>query len=170
VKRRVYDEELHAHFVTFSCFGRRRLLDRDECKDVVLRVMGDQLLKQQARCLGFVIMPDHVHAMVWFPTPAKLSAFMKSWKQRNSFVIRKLLPVVLPHYAETLSLQDPIWQPRYFEFNVYSEKKVLEKLTYMHGNPVKAGLVGSPCEWRFSSARFYERGEDVGVPIFLFGK
>ena len=38
---------------------------------------------------------------------------------------------------------------------VYSEKKRLEKLNYMHGNPVKCGLVASPEQWPWSSFRFY---------------
>jgi len=168
--RRIYDDELQVHFVTFSCFRRRRLLDCDELKAVVLRVMVDQLPKQEAQCLGFVIMPDHVHAMVWFPAPKSLSAFIRSWKQRSSFLIRRLLPMALPKYAAALTCRESIWQPRYFDFNVFSEKKLLEKLAYMHGNPVKAGLVDSPCDGTFSSARFYEKGEDVGVPISAFGE
>ena len=48
-----------------------------------------------------------------------------------------------------------VWQRRYYPFGVYSEKKRLEKLNYMHLNPVKQGLVGSPDEWPWSSFRFY---------------
>jgi putative transposase len=40
-------------------------------------------------------------------------------------------------------------------FGVYSEKKRLEKLNYMHNNPVKQGLVKSPGGWPWSSFRFY---------------
>ena len=50
-----------------------------------------------------------------------------------------------------------------------SEEKVREKLTYMHENPVRAGLVAQPCDWAFSSARYYEQGRSVGVPIRWIG-
>ena len=48
-----------------------------------------------------------------------------------------------------------MWQRRFYPFNVYSEKKRLEKLDYMHNNPVKRGLVKEPGEWPWSSWRFY---------------
>ena len=44
-------------------------------------------------------------------------------------------------------------------------EKVWEKLTYMHENPVRAGLAAQACDWAFSSARYYEQGRSVGVPI-----
>jgi hypothetical protein len=53
----------------------------------------------------------------------------------------------------------------HYPFNLYGEEKVREKLTYMHQNPVRAGLVAQPCDWAFSSARYYEQGRSVGVPI-----
>jgi REP element-mobilizing transposase RayT len=48
-----------------------------------------------------------------------------------------------------------VWQRRFYPFNVYSEKKRLEKLNYMHNNPVKRKLVSSPDQWPWSSFRFY---------------
>jgi hypothetical protein len=54
---------------------------------------------------------------------------------------------------------------RYYDFNVWSERKRVEKLRYMHRNPVKRGLVERPEDWRWSSFRHYLTGEDVGVEI-----
>ncbi len=48
-----------------------------------------------------------------------------------------------------------VWQRRFYDLNIGSEKKRLEKLTYIHHNPVKRGLVGSPDLWPWSSFRFY---------------
>jgi putative transposase len=75
--RTIHDDELHAHFVTFSCYRKRRLLDHDRAKRVVLGVLGAQLAGRKASCVGFVVMPDHVHAIVWFPIPGPLSVFMQ---------------------------------------------------------------------------------------------
>ena len=110
-------------------------------------------------------MPDHAHAMIYFTEVGQLSLFMKQWKQRSSFQIKQFLKEVRFRYAETFDLGDPVWQARYYDFNVYSAKKLREKLEYMHANPVRAGFVTDPCQWTFSSARFYERGESVYVPI-----
>ena len=54
------------------------------------------------------------------------------------------------------------WQPRYHDFNVWSEKKRIEKLRYIHRNPVRRGLVKNPEDWQWSSYRHYLTGE-VGV-------
>jgi putative transposase len=58
-----------------------------------------------------------------------------------------------------------MWQPKYYVFNVYSQKKVIEKLTYMHNNPVTSGLVEKAVDWRFSSAGWYLQSKSVGVRI-----
>lgn len=50
------------------------------------------------------------------------------------------------------------WQPRFYDFNVYSSKKRREKVEYMHANPVERGLVKNPGHWRWSSFLSYETG------------
>ena len=50
-------------------------------------------------------------------------------------------------------------------FEIYTGKKLEERLTYMHLNPVKAGLTEKAVDWRWSSARWYELGRAVGVPL-----
>ena len=166
-KRRVYDDSGDAHFVTFSCYKRRRLLDHEAARVIVVETLREQLPRQQTTCVGFCVMPHHVHALLWFPEPGSLSTFMKYWKQRSSGRIKEFLRMRLTSYAGHIDVSDPVWQPRFYDFNVHSEKKLSEKLNYMHNNPVTAGLVELPVDWRYSSARWYELQEDVGVPIGL---
>ena len=49
------------------------------------------------------------------------------------------------------------WQRRFFDFNVWSLKKRVEKLEYMHMNPVKRGLLTHPKDWPWSSFSFYSK-------------
>lgn len=163
--RKIYDTEGHAQFVTFSCYKRRRLLDPDLCKRIVIGVLGSQLAKQNGVCIGFVIMPDHVHALVWFHEIEQLSNFVQVWKQRTSVQIKQQYTGCLAKYARAIDPADPVWTPKYYPFNVFSEMKVFEKLQYMHENPVRAGLVARTVDWPWSSARWYEDGRSVGVPI-----
>jgi len=51
------------------------------------------------------------------------------------------------------------WQPRFYDFNVWSKKKRNEKLHYMHFNPVRRKLVDDPKQWVWSSYRFYRYNE-----------
>jgi putative transposase len=57
------------------------------------------------------------------------------------------------------------WQARFYDFNVWTERKRIEKLRYIHRNPVERGLVASPEQWRWSGFRWYLCGERGPVQI-----
>ena len=164
-ERRIIDDQLHAHYVTFSCYKHRRLLDHHRTKRIVLGVLNSQLESRHARCVGFVVMPNHVHAVLWFPVPGQLSVFLQQWKRLSSHHIRQFLHEKLLQYAGKIGAEEPFWQAKYYSFNLYGEEKVREKLHYMHENPVRAGLVKCICDWPWSSARHYEQNRSVGVEI-----
>ena len=90
VTRRVYDQEKHVHFVTFSCDKRRQYLNPDRAKRIVIGTMGSELAKRNGLCSGFVIMPDHVHTLMWFPEVEQLSSFMDVWKTQTSRSLKNL--------------------------------------------------------------------------------
>ncbi len=58
-----------------------------------------------------------------------------------------------------------IWQPRFYDFVVFSEAKRVEKLRYIHRNPVKRGLVLEPQQWAWSSFRYYAFDEPRPVVV-----
>ncbi|MFZ5586550.1 MAG: transposase [Thermodesulfobacteriota bacterium] len=95
--------------MTFSCYHRRRLLDHDRCKQAVIAVLSSELVRQEADCLGFVVMPDHVHAMLHVSKAGLISMFMKQWKQRSSVQIKRLLSTNLINYSAKFRLDEPVW-------------------------------------------------------------
>ena len=163
--RRVYDGEKHAHFLTFSCYKRRRLLAPGQAKRILLGVLYRRLEWLNGGCIGFVATPDHAHALVWFGKPDCVSPFMNKWKEETSTGIKDFYRRRFPKYFATTGEDDPVWQARYYGFNVFSREKIEEKLDYMHLNPVRAGLVERAVDWSWSSARWYMAGRSVGVPI-----
>ncbi len=66
---------------------------------------------------------------------------------------------------DATSIPHPFWLARFYDFNVWTEKKRIEKLRYIHRNPVKRGLVASPEQWRWSSFRWYLGREEGPVKI-----
>ena len=96
-------------------------------------------------------MPEHVHLLVSEPERGRLSKAIQAMKQS---VARRL----------TLG-SEPFWQARYYDFNVWSERKRIEKLDYMHMNPVKRGLVAHPEDWAWSSFRHHATGWEGTVEI-----
>ena len=111
-------------------------------------------------------MPDHVHAIVWFPQSGQLSLFMHEWKRRSSLTIRSWYAGLPAPYFATHAMGNRFWQPKYYSFSIWSARKLVEKLDYMHLNPVRAGLVSRCTDWPWSSARWYDRRQSVGVPLF----
>ena len=164
-QRRIIDDRLYAHFVTFSIFRRRRLFDLDHPKRILLGVLNEELEQRSALLAGFVIIPDHVHAIVWFPAAGELTGFMHGWKRKSSYHIRNWYREEAAAYFEGFGEGDRFWQPKYYSFEIYERRKLEEKIEYMHANPVRAGLVKHATDWRWSSARWYEWRQSVGVPI-----
>lgn len=118
------------------------------------------LEQYEATCVGCVIMLDHAHALVWFPESGPLSPCRHSWKRRSSIGLLDWYRQASPNYAADFgegtrcweSLRPP-WQPKYDAFAIYVPKKLAEKLQYIHENPVRAGLVATPTNCMWSSAR-----------------
>jgi REP-associated tyrosine transposase len=162
------------HFITCSCYQRRPWLDTGERRDLFLNILEEVRREHRFVVLGYVVMPEHFHLLMSEPQVGTPSTAMQSVKQR--FAQR-----VVPRHrqrrpAGTRPLQTaqgaghpdphphptPVWQPRFYDFNVWTEEKRIEKLCYMHRNPVKRGLVVEPEQWRWSSHRSYAFGE-VGL-------
>jgi putative transposase len=163
--RRRFTDQLYVHFVTFSVYKRRRLLDLDTPRKIVLGVLNHQLVALEGKCVGFVLMPNHVHALLWLPDSARLPRFVHGWKRMSSYTVRNWYAEHAPQYFRGFGAGNKFWQAKSYVFQVYSEAKLREKLDYMHENPVRAGLVTRACEWRWSSARWYLCGRTVGVPL-----
>ena len=136
------------HYITCSCLHRRPLLGSPEARDFFLSVFEQVRRSYVFDVIAYVVMPEHVHLLISEPERGDPSVVMKILKQTVS---RKLLPTNGTRF----------WQPRFYDFNVFSEQKQNEKINYIHNNPVTRGLVSSPEEWRWSSYRAYalrERG------------
>jgi putative transposase len=90
---------------------------------------------------------------------------MDHWKEQSSKQIKQLYLRDFPNYLSKTGDDNPVWQARYYPFPIYSDRKLQEKLDYMHTNPVTAGLAAKACDWPWSSARWYLETKSVGVPI-----
>ncbi|MCB9949378.1 MAG: transposase [Planctomycetaceae bacterium] len=163
--RRIGDDQLYVHFITFSCDRPRRLLDMDHPKRLLLGQLNRLLKTHQAKCVGFVLMPDHVHALIWLSQTGQLSQFMQEWKRDSSTAIRRWYAEQQVEYVKQRGLGDRLWTPKYYAFQIHSQEKLVEKLTYMHMNPVRAGLATRPTDWKWSSARWCEKRKPVGVSL-----
>ena len=156
------------HFLTFSCYQRKPLLGSAAYRDLVLQTLERVRRRYRLVVLGYVVMPEHVHLLVSEPQRDTLSTavqalklgFVRSLEHSTPHASRKIGPS-----SDRPTESRRFWQVRFYDFNVWTEKKRIEKLRYIHRNPVKRGLVTSPEQWRWSSFRWYLLREEGPVKI-----
>lgn len=138
-----YQESGQHHFITFSCYQRKPYLT-----SLAARIRFENSLERVRVRYGFVVMayvvmPEHVHLLVTEPERSTLARAIQALK----------ISVARPFP------QRPFWLARYYDFNVLCDRKRIEKLRYIHRNPVKRGLVETPEDWPWSSYRYYQSRE-----------
>jgi len=146
-----YQQEGDDHFVTFSCDGRRPHLKSAASRDIFLSSLETTRKRYEFEVLGYVVMPEHVHLLLSEPKEKLLSIALQALK----LSVSKRLT------------ERPFWETRYYDFNVFTHNKRVDKLIYMHFNPVVRGLVKSPEDWKLSSYRYYE-SDEIG-PVTISG-
>src|SRR5262245_40487701 len=142
------------HFITCSCYHRLQFLGSARRRDLFLKVFEEVRRKYEFIVVGYVVMPEHFHMLVREPRKKPLYVAMQVLKQRVSLKCRQRRRRNNQMLLWKTECPPAFWQPRYYDFNVYSGKKKIEKLRYMNRNPVTRGLVESPEQWRWSRYRY----------------
>jgi putative transposase len=175
------DEPGQVHFWTIYCYRRMVFFWHDPMKRVVVSALRT-LQKQFGICLiGYVVMPEHVHVLLYphargskepIPIATLLKVFRKYVELHGKNRLRDFRDRYGQLWSDSLSAwamgrlgTDAIWEKRGLDFIVTRPDTLIEKLQYCHKNPVIRGLVKSPEEWKWSSFRYYERGEASGLAM-----
>jgi putative transposase len=142
------------HFITFSCHNRAPYLNSPKAASVFEHSLESSRQKYAFHLHGYVVMPEHIHLLLAEPPTHPLSTVLAALKRSVS----KQLP------------QSPFWLPRYHDFNVFTHVKRVEKLRYIHRNPVTRGITAHPGDYPWSSFNTYAtliQGTvqiDTGIP------
>ena len=107
------------HFITFSCYQRKPYLNTPAARTLFENSFETMRLRYDFRLFGYVIMPEHVHLLLTEPKKALLSKTLQALKLSVS----------------VRSSERPFWQARYYDFNIFTTQKHVEKLKYIHRNP-----------------------------------
>ena len=148
---RRYQQTGHLHFVTFSCYQRQPLLT-PEMRDKFAAALEATRRSYRFFMVGYVVMPEHVHLLVGEPERRLLATAIQAMRQS----VARRAP---------RNVGEAFWQARYYDLNVFSDRKRIEKLRYIHRNPVARGLVAAPEEWKWSSYLAYAKGIQGAVHI-----
>jgi putative transposase len=155
------------HFITGSCYQRQAWLGSARRRDLFLSVLERMRKRHQFVVVGYVVMPEHFHLLIGEPQERTPGTVMQAVKL--GFARRVLAQNRMRRNSAQASLFEHtpqhVWQARFYDFNVWTSRKRVEKLRYMHRNPVKRGLVESPESWQWSSYRAYALGEAGAVRV-----
>jgi putative transposase len=139
--------------------------------DLICDALSFTADKFDADILGYVIMPNHVHLIIYFKKENHLSAFMRDFKKFTAFQIRKKMES--ENQSDLLSTlkydrrdqKFKIWMDRFDDVHLESTYVVEQKLDYIHDNPVKKEFCDYPEDYLYSSAAFYEKGTEGKLKV-----
>ena len=170
--------EKHAtYFITTTITKFTPIFYEEELANILLKNLKFYLNDFKANLHAFVIMPNHIHLLLTIGTKGNISQLMGRFKEFSAKQIiewcRKNNKIkLLKTFSQSAKKYKPlhkhqVWQERFDDLLIYSEKIFNIKFDYIHNNPIQEQwqLVESPEDYKFSSARFYFDNTDVGVPI-----
>lgn len=164
------------HFITINTYRKEKLFKEDKYCQVIIDNLKFYRQKFDFKLSGYVIMPEHLHLLMQLSKEYNdISDVIRDIKSHSA---RQILYYQgrrgpLTSHSKTCPGQGTratreeyphrrmsdqrfhIWQPDFYDFNIYSEKKLTEKLNYIHNNPVRANLCYNPADWKYSSFRNY---------------
>jgi putative transposase len=131
------------HFITGGSYRRQAFLGSEQRRDLFLAVLEQVRQRYSFVVVGYVVMPEHFHLLLSEPEKGNPSVVMQALKL--GFARRVLRPRCGgDRQADLWSEAKPahVWQRRFYDYNVWSQHKRVEKLRYIHRNPVEARTGG----------------------------
>ena len=142
------------------------------------RILLDSLkfmLREHRACLiAYVLMPSHIHLLLYLPPGEHISDFMRDFKKYTSVRIRQRLEddgqlgYLEKLHRNAVNKKDQrfkLWKDRFDDVVITTEKMLGIKIQYIHENPVRAGLVQKAEEWKYSSERDYQSGKQGLIDV-----
>jgi putative transposase len=154
-------------FVEWLPLPRRKDIRAIICADIT-----SALGRCEGSLTGFVLMPDHLHLIIYLPRGGVLHGLNRYWRGRSARRIIDLLREggdektldVLARHANG-ECRYAVWKEQVRSLPIVTEEKLRTLIDYIHANPVRRELVAFAHEWPYSSYRFYERAQRVCLEV-----
>ena len=150
------------YYITGTCTEWLPLLNNGDARKAVSEEIEKAIKECAGALVAYVLMPNHVHLLVYLPSAEMLHAFNRRWRGRSARRIIdlakasnavKLLDILARHANG--KAQYAAWKEQVRALAIWSEEKLLAVVNYIHANPVRRGLVNHPGDWPHSSWRFH---------------
>ena len=166
-KYRVGEDDV-AHFVTFTVVGWIDVFSREQYKEMFVKSLKYCQENKALTLHAWVIMTNHVHLIISSRTN-KIDHIVRDMKKYTS---KQIIRSIQDNHGESrkewmLSIfnftgrnnsnnkEFQFWKQDYHPVELNSAEKLRQRLDYLHGNPVKSGLVWEPWHYKYSSAIDY---------------
>jgi len=158
------EEGHHLFFVTTTVVDFIKIFTSDEYCQILIQNLDFYRQIYNFKIIAYVIMPNHIHLILWPQESRDLPKIMRDFKKYTSVEVRRLLEneknsrilYLLRRSARGYKNQKyKLWMDRYDRLAIYSAQVLSQKMEYIHYNPVRARLVKQGIDWKYSSARNY---------------
>ena len=156
-------EPTYPHFITCTVLHWIPLFTNQESVAIILSSLKHLQESDNLKIYSYVILENHLHLV------ASSDDVNKSMQKFKSFTARELLKLLEQKNATTIleqlafykkahktQTEYQVWQEGIHVKLIHSESMMIEKINYIHNNPIKRGYVDEAKHWRYSSARDYE--------------
>lgn len=168
-----------AYFISFATVGWVDIFSRERYCGIILDSITYCRNQKGLEVFAYCIMPNHIHMVI----RAKEGNPSDILRDLKGFTSKQILKAIKEHERESrkewlLNLfskagannsnvkKYQLWQQNNKPIEVFSSKVIQQKIDYIHKNPVKAGYVLNPIDWKYSSARNYA-GDHTIIKIDL---
>ncbi len=155
-----FEHENHARFLTFSCYKRLPLFNNDQIKNRFVDQLKSTRDLTGFRLIAWVIMPEHIHLLIW-PNSPEYPVSKVTWHLKRNFAKQVITRWRQLDASILDKIQTPDGKLRFWQHgggydrNLYTLNEINAKINYIHTNPIRRNLVNQPEEWKWSSARWY---------------
>jgi REP element-mobilizing transposase RayT len=148
-----------AHFITSTIIEWLPVFTTAACCDIIVKPFEFCRAHKGLRIYAWVILDNHFHAIVSGPDLSRTISDLKKFTaheilkqlktEGRDWLLNQLRYFCAAHKSASFH---QVWQEGVHPQSIGTDAMMLQKLEYLHNNPVKRGLVASPEHWRYSSA------------------
>ena len=171
---RRYRIEGSIYYVSSVIYNRMKIFTQPSFIIPIIDSLNYYRYQYACKLIGYVIMPDHIHLLIWPQVEKAVTDFMRDFKRftsgritRQAKIEGKTEWIKLFEAAgtEIERAEYKVWQDSFWEQSIYTEKFLRQKLDYIHLNPVRAGIVDAAENYPYSSYRNYYLGDNQLIEI-----
>jgi REP element-mobilizing transposase RayT len=160
------------HFVTSTTVEWVKVFKCEKYYNILIDAIKFYQAQKRLEIIAYVLLPNHFHLVVYSKELVNIMKLIKAYsakeilkllKKDGEYKILELLRINKKDYKTHCDYQ--FWQEGFKPKEIFREKMLYQKIKYIHLNPVKLELVTEPAEWRYSSAGFYETGDEGVIKL-----